>query len=158
VFSVSGGALGAVVLFNGVMVWWHIPGIYDWQMNNSWSTEVLMAPSFILAGSLFWRVLFGGRDGLGNPRLVVQALTVLSTAFVMLVMAMWMSIGASAPWYASTVALHGGVLALRDQHYAAGVLWVCGDLWAIPALVVVALRVVNRRGGASAMTNELLGK
>ena len=154
--SVVGNALFAVLLFNGVMVLWHLPAVFDWHMANMWSTEWLMEPSFLLAGYLFWRLIVAGPNDAPRARRRVQVLAVLFTAFAMLVLAMWMSIGAAAPWYAAPVNLHGTTAALRDQHYAAGVLWVCGDLWAIPALVMIVLRVIEGRGGASVLIENLV--
>ncbi len=144
----------AVLLFNGVMVFWHIPAVFDWQMDHSWSSEALMQPSFIVAGYFFWRLLLNGPGLSPRARSRVQVVSVLATAFCMLVLAMCLSIGSKAPWYAAPVALHGVAAALKDQHYAAGVLWVCGDLWAIPALVLIALRIVEGRGGASTVVDH----
>jgi cytochrome c oxidase assembly factor CtaG len=156
VSAVLGKPLVAVLVFNGVMVFWHVPAIFDWHMEHSWSTELLMEPSFVLAGYFFWRLIVAGPDDAPRARPRTQVVAVLTTALVMLVLAMWMSVGASAPWYAEPVAMHGTAVALRDQHYAAGVLWVCGDLWAIPALVLIALRVVEGRGGASAVLDSFV--
>jgi cytochrome c oxidase assembly factor CtaG len=149
-----GRPIVAVALFNGVMVVWHLPAVFDWHMQHTWSTEVLMEPSFLLTGYLFWRLILNGPGLPARARSRVAALSVLVTALVMLVLAMWMSIGARAPWYFEPVQLHGEVAALRDQHYAAGVLWVCGDLWAIPALVLITLRAVEARGGPSTLVDH----
>jgi hypothetical protein len=156
VSAALGKPLVAVLLFNGVMVFWHVPAVFDWHMEHSWSTELLMEPSFLLAGYFFWSLIVAGPGRAPRARIRTQVVAVLTTALVMLVLAMWMSVGASAPWYAEPVVLHGTAVALRDQHYAAGVLWVCGDLWAIPALVLIALRVVEGRGGASAVVDHLV--
>ena len=80
------------------------------------------------------------------------------TAFEMLVLAMAMSIFTKAPWYSMNVFMDGAAGALRDQRWAAGILWVCGDFWAVPALVLVAMRLSADSGGVSASFERALGR
>ena len=56
------------------------------------------------------------------------------------------------------VVMDGSVAALRDQRWAAGILWVCGDFWAVPALVLIAYRVFGLEGGVSASFERVLGR
>jgi hypothetical protein len=37
-------------------------------------------------------------------------------------------------------------VAFSQQRLAAGILWICGDGWAIPCLVLVLYRLVKREG------------
>ncbi|MGO9027010.1 MAG: cytochrome c oxidase assembly protein [Acidimicrobiales bacterium] len=148
----------AIVLFNGVMVVWHLPRVFDWASDHNWVMNWLMAPSFIVVGLLFWRIIlpshpWGPR---GSTRIQIGAIVV--TALEMLVLAMAMAIFTKAPWYSMNVLMDGPAAALRDQRYAAGVLWVCGDFWAIPALVLVGYRVYGRDGGVSASFERVLGR
>jgi putative membrane protein len=148
----------AIVLFNGVMVLWHLPAVFDWASNHDWVMNWLMGPSFVFVGLLFWRIIlpshpWGPR---GSTRIQIGAIVV--TAFEMLVMAMAMAIFTKAPWYSMNVAMEGATSALRDQRYAAGILWICGDFWAIPALVYVGYRIYGRDGGVSASLERVLGR
>jgi len=156
--SALGRPVVAVVGFSAVMVFWHIPGVFAWAMANMWSHDWLMLPSFVAVGIGFWRVIVvvPPRARVAGSRF--QIVAVLGTSFVMLVLAMAMAIVAHTPWYPSYVALHGATGVLRDQHYAAGVLWICGDLWAIPALVVIGTRVLSARGGASVAVDRFFGR
>jgi hypothetical protein len=36
--------------------------------------------------------------------------------------------------------------AFHQQQLAAAILWICGDFWAVPLLVMIARRVVSRDG------------
>jgi hypothetical protein len=76
----------------------------------------------------------------------------------MLVLAMAMSIFTKGPWYSMNVAMDGPAAALRDQRWAAGILWVCGDFWAVPALVLIAMRLSSVTGGVSASLERVLGR
>jgi cytochrome c oxidase assembly factor CtaG len=118
----------------------------------------LMAPSFVMVGLLFWRVILpsGPWPARGSTRVQIGAIVV--TAFEMLVLAMAMSIFTKGPWYSMNVVMEGTVAALRDQRWAAGILWVCGDFWAVPALVLIAMRISSASGGVSASFERVLGR
>ena len=148
----------AVVLFNAVMVLWHIPIVFDWASWHGWVMNWLMAPSFVIVGLLFWRVILPSHPWppRGSTRIQIGAIVV--TAFEMLVLAMAMSIFTKAPWYSMNVAMDGAAAALRDQRWAAGILWVCGDFWAVPALVLIVMRASAPAGGVSASFERVLGR
>jgi cytochrome c oxidase assembly factor CtaG len=156
--SVLTDPLFAIVLFNGVMVIWHVPAVYDWASWNQWTMDWLMAPSFLVSGVLFWRVILPSHPSPARGSTRVQILAVVVTAFEMLVLAMALAIFTKAPWYSMNVVMDGSVSALRDQRWAAGILWVCGDFWAIPALVLLAYRVYGSDGGVSASLERALGR
>jgi hypothetical protein len=69
---------------------------------------------------------------------------------------MSMSIFTKTSWYDVMVPGHGmpympGMAttvsaAFHQQQLAAAILWICGDFWAVPLLVVIARRVVTRDG------------
>jgi len=43
-----------------------------------------------------------------------------------------------------------------DQQIGAGILWICGDFWALPALIWVIHQAVEEEGSASALVDRLL--
>lgn len=148
----------AIVLFNATMIFWHLPRIYDWGSWNDWAMNWLMAPMFLVTGYLFWRVILPSHPGppRGSPKIQVAAIVI--TAFEMLVLAMSMAIFTKTPWYSMHVFMDGPAAALRDQRWAAGILWVCGDFWAAPALALVAYRFFGVEGGVSASFEQALGR
>jgi cytochrome c oxidase assembly factor CtaG len=148
----------AIVLFNGVMVFWHVPVIFNWASWHDWPLTWLMAPSFVVTGLLFWRVILPSRPSPARGSARVQFGAIVVTGLEMLVLAMALSIFTRAPWYSVIVALHGHAAALRDQRLAAGILWICGDFWAIPALVLVGYRIYGQNGGLSASLERALGR
>jgi cytochrome c oxidase assembly factor CtaG len=148
----------AIVLFNGVMVVWHIPRVYDWASWNEWVMPWLMAPSFVVSGYLFWRIILPSHPSPSRGSTRVQIVAIVVTAFEMLILAMSMAIFTKTPWYTMNVIMDGPAAALRDQRWAAGILWVCGDFWAIPALVLVAYRIYGQEGGVSASFERALGR
>jgi cytochrome c oxidase assembly factor CtaG len=148
----------AVVLFNGVMVLWHIPIVFDWASWHGWVMNWLMAPSFVIVGLLFWRVILPSHPWPARGSTRIQIGAIVATAFEMLVLAMAMSIFTKGPWYSMNVAMDGAAAALRDQRWAAGILWVCGDFWAVPALVLIVMRASAPSGGVSASFERVLGR
>ena len=148
----------AVILFNGVMVLWHVPRVFDWAANRDWVMTWLMAPSFVLVGLLFWRIILPSHPWAPRGSTRVQIGAIVVTAFEMLVLAMSMAIFTKAPWYSMNVLMDGPAAALRDQRYAAGILWICGDFWAVPALVLVGYRLHGRGGGVSASLERVLDR
>ena len=148
----------AVVLFNAVMVLWHIPIVFDWASWHGWVMNWLMAPSFVIVGLLFWRVILPSHPWPPRGSTRMQSAAILVTAFEMLVLAMAMSIFTKGPWYSMNVVMDGAAAALRDQRWAAGILWVCGDFWAVPALVLITMRASATSGGVSASFERALGR
>ena len=148
----------AIVAFNGTMILWHLPAVYNWGSWHDWAMNWLMTPMFLATGYLFWRVILPSHPGpsRGSPK--VQVAAVVITAFEMLVLAMSMAIVTKTPWYSMHVAMDGPVAALRDQRWAAGILWICGDFWAVPALALIAYRIFGAEGGVSASFERAMGR
>jgi cytochrome c oxidase assembly factor CtaG len=147
-----------LLVFNGLMVLWHLPRIFNWAMWHPWAHNWLMGPSFVIAGYLFWRVIlpshpYGPR---GSTRL--QLLAIAITAFTMLVVAMALAIFSHAAWYTMNVEMLGAGPALHDQQLGAAILWICGDFWAVPAVVLVVMRLIKEHGGAEAAFERSLGR
>lgn len=149
----------AIVVFNGVMVLWHVPAVFDWASWNDGVMNWLMGPSFVVTGYLFWRIILPSHPSPPRGSPLVQVAAIVVTAFEMVVLAMALAIFTKTPWYSMNVLMDGPVAALRDQRWAAAILWVCGDFWAIPALVLVIHRVnTSTEGGISASFERALGR
>ena len=53
--------------------------------------------------------------------------------------------------------MQGAPAALSAQRRAAGILWVCGDLWAVPAIAVLGWRLASG-GEVSSWLEHKLGR
>jgi putative membrane protein len=148
-----------VVAFNAVMLFWHIPAALDLAENNPAVKIWLLHPSYLIVGILFW-LLF-----IPSPPLRMrmppegQAIALVATNVIMWLLAMSMSFLTQTSWYPVYDHIAGVTLPpFADQQIGAGILWVCGDFWAIPALIVAIRRVINADGSLGSAIDKMIGK
>lgn len=154
----------ATIVLNVVMVAFHLPGIFDYVMTRPWMMDWLVEPAFLLSGLFFFHFVVPSAPRTTHAKLRYQLLGLLVTLFEMLMLAMSMSIFTKTSWY-DVMVMHPGMASMPDmsamartatvafsqQREAAGFLWICGDAWAVPCLILVLYRAVKRDGSLFGM-------
>jgi putative membrane protein len=148
-----------IIAFNLVMVFWHLPGPYDLASQNPAVHIWLMHGSFFVVGVLFWLQFIPSapfRIKFSRP---AQMAALLLTNVSMWVLAMSMSILSNASWYSVYRHVPGVSLPpFADQQIGAAILWVCGDFWAVPAMVYVVRKLIAEDGDVSSAVDRMLGR
>jgi putative membrane protein len=149
----------AVIAFNAVMVVWHLPGPFDFGERNQVAHVWVEHGSFFVVGVAFWLQFINSRPFRVRLTPTGQMAAIFATSITMWFLAMAMSLFSAGPWYA-VYAHHGGAALdpFSDQQVAAGILWICGDFWALPAMVRAIRRLMEAgdRGTVGGALDRLL--
>jgi cytochrome c oxidase assembly factor CtaG len=147
-FTFLTGPVVAVVLFNLAMVVWHIPAAFDLAADNSAVHIWLEHGSFFATGVLFWLQFIPSPPFRSRMPLLGRAAALLATNVVMIFIAMALSIFATHSIYAPYDHVPGVTLpAFADQQIGAAILWVCGDFWALPTMIITIRKLLNDETG-----------
>jgi putative membrane protein len=138
----------ALIFFNAVMVFWHIPGPYELAQTNQDVHIWLMHSSFFIAGVLFWLQFLPSPPFRSQMPPLGRAGALLGTNIVMIFTAMALSIFVNKSIYPVYNHVPGVTLPpFADQQIGAAILWVCGDFWALPTMIVTVRNVIADEGG-----------
>jgi putative membrane protein len=150
----------SVVMFNLVMVLWHVPDMFDLAGRNQAVHIWLEHGSFLVAGVLFWLQFIDSPPFRRKMPLASQAVALIGTNVLMWLIAMAMGILTATSWYAVYNHHIPGVTLppFADQQIGAGILWICGDFWAVPALTHVVRRLIAEDGGISSAVDHMLNR
>jgi putative membrane protein len=149
----------SVALFNAAMLVWQLPGPLDLAETNRAVHIWLMLASFFATGVLFWLQFIPSPPFHRRMPTVSLVAALVVTNVVMIGIAMALSIFVSNSVYSVYDHLPGVTLSpYADQQIGAAILWVCGDFWALPTLVVVIKRMIAADGSFTAALDKMLNR
>jgi putative membrane protein len=149
----------SVGLFNFAMVFWHLPGPFDLAENNQAVHIWLMHGSFFVTGVLFWLQFIPSPPFHRRMPLISRAAALIVTNVVMFGVALSLSFFVSKSVYPVYDHIPGVTLPpLADQQLGAAILWVCGDFWAIPAMIVIIRQMLDAEGSMSSALDRILNR
>ncbi len=162
--------IAAAVAMNAVMVSAHVPALFDYAMEHDYAMNWVMEPAFLLSGCYFFHFLLPSWPHRVTVKIRLQLAMVLFSMLEMLIMAMSMSIFTKTSWYSvfemssmpSMPYMPGmgisPIVAFHQQQLAAAILWICGDFWAVPCLVLIVRRIIVRDGSLLAALDRQSSK
>jgi len=137
----------SIVLFNITMVVWHLPVLFDLAYRNQMAHIWLMHGSFFVTGVLFWLQFMPSYPFRRRLEPSGQIVALFATNLVMFMIAISQSVFAPTSWYIVYAHLAGVTLSpVASQQIGAGILWVCGDFWCFPAMVIAVRRLMDADG------------
>jgi cytochrome c oxidase assembly factor CtaG len=141
-----------IVMLNIVMVALHLPSVFDRTMESDVLRSLLVEPLFVGSGIWFFSVVLSPGREVRPIQMRWQLLGVILTTVVMFILAMSMSIFTKTAWYSSMASMPGMTMPgdFSSQQLAAAILWICGDIWAVPIFVWLIRQLAKRDGSLMA--------
>src|SRR5262249_48052373 len=141
------------------MIVWHIPAAFDLAQNSQLAHIWLMHASFFGAGVLFWLQFIPSPPFRSRMPLLGRAAALLATNVVMIFIAMTLSVFASRSVYPVYDNVPGVTLsAFADQQIGAAILWVCGDFWALPTMIITIRKLLNDETGVGTALDRFVSR
>ena len=137
----------ALILFNGVLLIWHLPVMYGATLRYGW-VHALQHVSFVCAGMIFWGVIVSPAPKLVRASYGVRLGLVMAADLVNFLLGFGLAFAGRPLYleYARAPRLWG-LTPLDDLHLGGAVMWTMGQMmYAVPLLIL--LNVLLRREGA----------
>jgi len=147
VFRALWAAIPAFVLFNGILLFWHIPAAYDATLRAPWVHAAEHA-TFVAAGLVFWGVIVSPAPVFVRAPLGLRLALLVGADIVNFVLGFALTF-AGRPFYLpyALAPRLWGLTPLEDLKLGGALMWVMGQMmYAVPVLILINV-ILWRDGG-----------
>jgi cytochrome c oxidase assembly factor CtaG len=136
-----GTPTASFVAFNGVLLAWHVPALFEATLRSS-ELHALEHALFFATALMFWKQVIDSPPLHARLRSVQRVGYLIGAMIVSWVLAIVLATAPHALYasYAHEAARPGAISALTDQQIAAGVMWVPGSVTFVIAIFVYVHR------------------
>lgn len=119
----------AFIMFNGFMLMWHLPALYNATLYHRWIHD-LEHTTYFFTGLLFWAHVIDPGPLRAELNWLWRAMYVIGAMVVGWVLAIALVIYPHVlyPYYAHLASRPWGISAIEDQQMGGGMLWVLGSI------------------------------
>ncbi|HYM69813.1 MAG TPA: cytochrome c oxidase assembly protein [bacterium] len=145
----------AFVLYNGVLLAWHLPAAYDAALRSPWihATEHV---TFVAAGVIFWGVIVSPAPALVRAPYGLRLALLLGADVINFVLGFALAF-AGRPFYTpyTEVGRLWGLSPLDDLKLGGALMWVMGQMmYAVPMLILINVILWRDKGRGTANTER----
>ena len=147
----------AFVLFNGALLFWHLPAVYDAALRSPWvhAAEHL---SFVATGLVFWGVIVSPAPIFVRAPLGLRLAMLIGADVINFILGFALA-SAGRPFYVAYTAVGRlwGLSPLDDLRLGGALMWVMGQMmYAVPVLILI--NVILRRDGGRGLPGRPSGQ
>jgi len=137
----------AFVLYNGVLLVWHLPAAYDATLRSPW-LHAMEHATFVAVGLIFWGVIVAPGPALVRASYGLRLALLLGADVVNFALGFALAF-AGRPFYTGYVAVERlwGLSPLEDLKLGGALMWVMGQMmYAIPMLILINVILWRDKG------------
>ncbi|HLJ58273.1 MAG TPA: cytochrome c oxidase assembly protein [bacterium] len=137
----------AFVVYNGVLLAWHLPAAYDAALRSPW-IHAMEHATFVTAGLIFWGVIVSPAPALVRASYGLRLALLLGADVVNFVLGFALAF-AGRPFYTpyTDVGRLWGLSPLDDLKLGGALMWVMGQMmYAVPMLILINVILWRDKG------------
>lgn len=136
--------LVALIIFEAVIVLWHMPLFYNLALYNDVIHDGLMHPSFVIAAMLFWWHIITPYPFRSRLHMFLRMAMLVASAIVNGAVGSLIALSSSVLYGYGQLRGFWGVSMLQEQHLGGLLMWIMGDMLRVVAITILFAVYVAR--------------